>query len=198
MKSVVKPDLLPHLPNLREVRVQHCEKMEEIIGGAPQTMPPGALSLLTSLWIERCPNMRKLLSHELLLHLPNIHGILVHDCKRMEEIIGCEGRRRQLGDEVSCLNISITNPSLPKLNFLHLFMLPELESIYDGTINCDSIQNIRLWDCPKLKRIPLHLPLLNNSFPSLKEISVDDEASWESLEWGPPHVKSLLRPFVYF
>ncbi|KAK3424139.1 hypothetical protein EUGRSUZ_F00938 [Eucalyptus grandis] len=198
MKSVVESELLPHLPNLRDVTVQHCEKMEEIIGRAPQAMPPGALSLLTYLWIERCPNMQKLLTHELLLHLPNIQGILVHDCKRMEEIIGCEGQRRQLGDEVSCKNISTTHSSLPKLNFLNLITLPELEGIYDGTINCDSIQNIGLLDCPKLKRIPLHLPILNNSFPSLREIVVDDEASWESLEWGPPHVKSLLRPFVVF
>lgn len=198
MKSVVESELLPHLPNLREVTVQHCEKMEEIIGRAPQAMPPGALSLLTYLWIERCPNMQKLLTHELLLHLPNIQGILVHDCKRMEEIIGCEGQWRQLGDEVSCINISTIHSSLPKLNFLNLITLPELEGIYDGTINCDSIQNIGLLDCPKLKRIPLHLPILNNSFPSLREIVVDDEASWESLEWGPPHVKSLLRPFVVF
>ncbi|KAL3733543.1 hypothetical protein ACJRO7_022980 [Eucalyptus globulus] len=198
MKSVVESELLPHLPNLREVTVQHCEKMEEIIGRAPQAMPPGALSLLTYLWIERCPNIQKLLTHELLLHLPNIQGILVHDCKRMEEIIGCEGQRRQLGDEVSCINISTIHSSLPKLNFLNLITLPELEGIYDGTINCDSIQNIGLLDCPKLKRIPLHLPILNNSFPSLREIVVDDEASWESLEWDPPHVKSLLRPFVVF
>ncbi|KAK3423685.1 hypothetical protein EUGRSUZ_F00549 [Eucalyptus grandis] len=198
MKSVVESELLPHLPNLREFTVQHCEKMEEIIGRAPQAMPPGALSLLTYIWIERCPNMQKLLTHELLLHLPNIQGILVHDCKRMEEIIGCEGQQRQLGDEVSCINISSIHSSLPKLNFLNLITLPELEGIYDGTINCDSIQNIGLLDCPKLKRIPLHLPILNNSFPSLREIVVDDEASWESLEWGPPHVKSLLRPFVVF
>lgn len=169
MKSVVESELLPHLPNLREVTVQHCEKMEEIIGRAPQAMPPGALSLLTYLWIERCPNMQKLLTHELLLHLPNIQGILVHDCKRMVEIIGCEGQQRQLGDEVSSINISTIHSSLPKLNFLNLITLPELEGIYDGTINCDSIQNIGLLDCPKLKRIPLHLPILNNSFPSLRE-----------------------------
>ncbi|KAI3441631.1 uncharacterized protein J3R85_002232, partial [Psidium guajava] len=198
MKSVVESELLPHLPNLREVTVQHCEKMEEIIGRAPQTIPPGALSLLTSLWIERCPNLRKLLTHELLCHLPNLHGIIVHDCKRMEEIIGYEGQRQLLGDEVCCLNTSTARFSLPKLKVLNLITLPELGSIYDGTINCDSIQYIRLWDCPKLKRIPLHLPILNNSFPSLREISVDDDASWESLEWGPPHVKSMLRRFVYF
>ncbi|XP_030542964.1 putative disease resistance protein At4g10780 isoform X2 [Rhodamnia argentea] len=198
MKSVVESELLPHLPNLREVTVQHCEKMEEIIGRAPQTIPLGALSLLTSLWIERCPSLRKLLTHELLCHLPNLHGIVVHDCKRMEEIIGREGQWQQLGDEVCCLNTSNTRSSLPKLKFLNLITLPELGSIYDGTINCDSIQYIRLWDCPKLKRIPLHLPIPNNGFPSLREISVDDDASWESLEWGPPHVKSMLRPFVHF
>ncbi|KAK3424124.1 hypothetical protein EUGRSUZ_F00916 [Eucalyptus grandis] len=141
---------LPAFPNLEK----NCDRalcQNEERGRAPQTMPSSALSLLTSLWIERCPNVRKLLTHELLLHLPNIHGILVHDCKRMEEIIRCEGRWRQLGDEVSCLNISTTHSSLPKLNFLNLITLPELESIYDGTINCDSIQYIRLWDCPKLK-----------------------------------------------
>ncbi|XP_039170251.1 probable disease resistance protein At4g27220 [Eucalyptus grandis] len=52
MKSVVEFELLPHLPNLDRLQYSICEKMEEILGRAPQTMPSGALSLLTFVWIE--------------------------------------------------------------------------------------------------------------------------------------------------
>lgn len=58
--------------------------------------------------------------------------------------------------------------TLPKLSWLELYDLSELKSICSasGVMVCDSIEKIYIGNCPKLKRIPLDLPLRNDSQPS--------------------------------
>ncbi|GKV49841.1 hypothetical protein SLEP1_g56568 [Rubroshorea leprosula] len=96
------------------------------------------------------------------------------------------------------------NITLPKLQGLKLTRLPLLKSICNSSsvLICDSIQNLRISNCEKLKRIPMNFPLLDNAQsshpPSLEEIVVLPKEWWESLEWDHPNAKDILFPFCKF
>lgn len=201
MKKLLESECLAPLPNLKEIRVDNCEKMEEIIAGSSSTIPLNAFLHLAFLEIQFCSNIRKLFMLESSLHLPNLQWIRVQSCEAMEEII-CGGREHG-GASPNVMRSSSPFP-LPKLKSLCLLDLPLLQSISDGTLSCDSIEKIMVYRCPMLRRIPLHLPRLNNNDqlpsapPSLQEILMDDEERWESLEWDNPHAESLLQPLVRF
>ncbi|XP_056166463.1 disease resistance protein SUMM2-like isoform X3 [Syzygium oleosum] len=201
MKNLLESEFLAHLPNLKEIRVHNCEKMEEIIAGPSLSIPLNAFLHLSFLEIQFCCNIRKLFTLESSLHLPNLQWIRVESCEAMEDII-CGGREHGgASPNVACSSFPFP---LPKLKSLHLLDLPLLQNISDGTLSCDSIEKIVVYRCPMLRRIPLHLPRLNNNDqlpsapPSLQVISMDDEERWESLEWDNPHAKSLLQPLVRF
>ena len=60
----------------------------------------------------------------------------------------------------------------------------------------DSIKEIEIFDCPKVKRLPLFLPTTNGlpSPPStLRKIRGDVEW-WELLDWDSRYPKNALDP----
>ncbi|XP_039171519.1 probable disease resistance protein At4g27220 isoform X6 [Eucalyptus grandis] len=183
IKRVVEWEWLTTLlPNLEKIIVHSCEKLEEIIHGP---LPSRATCRLTYLEVSGCNNIkRELLTEDMLLHLPFLQEILVKDCKGIEVIIGTVAE--------------MTHRSFPKITNLGLWNLPELKSICDGTTSWDTLRQISIDNCPKLKRIPLQLPLLDNGPPpSLREIRINQQ-TWESLEWDHPLVRSSLEPSVKF
>jgi disease resistance protein RPS2 len=96
----------------------------------------------------------------------------------MEEIIGTT-------DEESSTYNSIMELILPKLRSLRLFELPELKSICSAKLTFNSLEDIDVEDCQKLKRMPICLPLLENGQlsppPSLKKIDARPEEWWETV-----------------
>jgi disease resistance protein RPS2 len=114
----------------------------------------------------------------------------------MEEIIGTT-------DEESSTSNSITEFILPKLRTLDLYRLPELKSICSAKLICNSLEDIHVTYCEKLKRMAICLPLLENGQPcpppSLKNIYSRPEEWWTTVaEWEHPNAKDILRPFVKF
>jgi disease resistance protein RPS2 len=106
-------------------------------------------------------------------------------------------------DEESSTSNSITEVILPKLRTLILEWLPELKSICSAKLTFNSLKEIEVDRCEKLKRIPICLPLLENGqpspLPSLKTIEVRPKEWWETVvEWEHPNAKDVLRPFVKF
>ncbi|KAL3733570.1 hypothetical protein ACJRO7_023005 [Eucalyptus globulus] len=186
MKRVMEWERLTSLfPNLKEIMINRCEKLEEIIHGP---LPSGATCHLTYLGVNGCDNMKRvLLTQDMLVHLPFLHAISVKDCKGIEAIIGIVAKT--------------THCSFPRLMHLILRNLPKLKSICDGTTSCDSLGYISIENCLKLKRIPLQLPLLDNGLPSpppsLREVWINQQ-TWESLEWDHPLARSSLEHFVKF
>jgi disease resistance protein RPS2 len=140
--------------------------------------------------------MKKLFPLLLLPNLVNLERIEVSECWKMEEIIGTT-------DEESSTSNSITEVILPKLRTLTLHELPELKSICSAKLICNSLEDIKLTFCEKLKRMPICLPLLENGQPSpppsLKEIRAKPKEWWETVvEWEHPNAKDVLRRFVKY
>uniref|UniRef100_A0A2N9IE65 Uncharacterized protein n=1 Tax=Fagus sylvatica TaxID=28930 RepID=A0A2N9IE65_FAGSY len=89
---------------------------------------------------------------------------------------------------------------LQLLKILNLQSLSELKSICSSSkvISCDSIEEILITRCPKLKRLPLSLPLLEWTsclLPLLLNEITAEEEWWESLEWDCQDTKNVLQPF---
>ena len=90
-----------------------------------------------------------------------------------------------------------TKINLPNLRVLHLMVFIELKTICSSSrvIVCDSLEKIKIYSCPKLKKLPLFLQLFNGQLSpplSLKEIKAYKEW-WESLNCQD--TKNVLQPF---
>ncbi|KAE8674451.1 hypothetical protein F3Y22_tig00111754pilonHSYRG00054 [Hibiscus syriacus] len=157
-----------------------------------------SFSSLISLEIKDCRNMKKLFSPNC---VPlNLEMLRVVGCEQLEEIIASEVESEERG-------MVITEFHLPQLRLLWLSDLPELKSICSagGVLVCDSLGIIGIVDCPKLKRMGLNLPKLDNVSPSASasanfslSVRIRPKEWWESVEWDGPQPKSLLDLFVSF
>ncbi|GLU15741.1 hypothetical protein SLE2022_322090 [Rubroshorea leprosula] len=182
----------PVLDKLEELYLGYLPKLSVLVKVEGVATPLHVFSNLKMLDISHCSGMRKLLPLELLQAFQNLETITVDRCEQMEEIIAS-----------SDLDASSDKFTFPKLRRLFLRNLPQLKSICNakGVMVCDSIELIEISRCWKLKRIPVQLPLLNNSQPSppphLREIKIDEKSKkwWESVEWDH---KNLIQPFLKY
>uniref|UniRef100_A0A6N2M6W5 Uncharacterized protein n=1 Tax=Salix viminalis TaxID=40686 RepID=A0A6N2M6W5_SALVM len=194
MKKLFPPVLLQYLINLEEIKVEDCEKMEEIIGGT-RSDEEGAmgeessefkLPKLRNLTLSNLPELKSICISKLICD--SLTCIEVNKCNSIEILFPssrscflnlenitveeCEKMEEIIGgtrsDEKGVMGEeSISSEfKLPKLRVLYLTNLPELKSICREKKICDSLEIIGLLCCEKLKRIPICLPLLENGQPS--------------------------------
>ncbi|KAK6230590.1 hypothetical protein QUC31_002108 [Theobroma cacao] len=187
--------------SLQTLEVLHMRMLTnlKVIVGESVPLTPGTFSSLKAIYLASSKNLKNLLPAKWFLqNLQNLEKIEVRMCDRVEEIIASEKEGTSTNN-----NVMFT---LPKLRILKLVHLPELKSICktNEVMVCDSLQRIEIWHCPKLKRFPLYLPLLelDNSQPSppasLKEICINPKECWESMEWDHPNAKNVLLPLLKF
>jgi len=191
---------LENATELERISIRYCNNMESLVSSswfcsAPPPLPSynGMFSGLKEFNFGDCNNMKKLFPLVLLPNLVNLEEIHVSKCEKMEEIIGTT-------DEESSTSNSITEVILPKLTTVFLDELPELKSICSAKLICNSLYDITVMDCEKLKRIPICLALRENGQPSpFLNIQACPEEWWETVvEWEHPDAKDVLRPFVKF
>nr|XP_034907231.1 probable disease resistance protein At4g27220 [Populus alba] len=212
LKSICSAKLI--CDSIEGIEVRYCEKMEEIISGTRSdeegvkggesnscSITDLKLTKLRSLTLIGLPELGSICSAKLICD--SIEEIDVRYCEKMEEIIsGTRSDEEEVKGEESN-SCSITDLKLTKLRNLTLIGLPELRSICSAKLICDSLQIIEVWNCEKLKRMPICLPLLENGEPSplpfLQCIVVYPKEWWESVvEWEHPNAKDVLRPVVRF
>ncbi|KAL4312376.1 hypothetical protein GQ457_01G004690 [Hibiscus cannabinus] len=173
-----------------QLSVEDCE-VSGILFSWFISMSHPSFSSLRQIDIYNCQKLKKLLSFDVLKELQKLQQINVSCCGAMEEIIASDSEEG-IGTSIQFV--------LPEFYCLRLENLPELKSICsaDGVMVCDSLEEIHINQCPKLKRMPFTLSqLLDNSEQSLRMIHIHPKELWESLEWDQPNAKSLLQPFLY-
>ncbi|GKV31694.1 hypothetical protein SLEP1_g40365 [Rubroshorea leprosula] len=188
----------PVFDKLEELWLSQLPRLCELVRVEGEATPPHVFSNLKELCVVSCSGIRKLLPLELLQALQNLESITVYFCHQMQEIIASLDSDASSSDKFTF--------TFPKLRELCLFSLPQLKSICSakGVMVCNSIEKIEMVGCPKLKRIPVQLPQLDNGQPSppphLREIWIGASSKewWESLEWDHPNAKNLLQPFLKY
>ncbi|KDO38640.1 hypothetical protein CISIN_1g036714mg, partial [Citrus sinensis] len=155
---------------------------------------------LKVLRFDSCKNLKNLFSLRLLPALQNLEVLEVEDCYSIEEIVAVEDEETE---KELATNTIINIVTLPRLKKFYLWGLREFKSFCsnNGVLVCNSLQEIEVHRCPKLKRLSLSLPLLDNGQPSppptLEVIKMEKEL-WESLEWDQPNAKDVLNPYCKF
>ncbi|KAK1581536.1 hypothetical protein Q3G72_006871 [Acer saccharum] len=166
----------------------------------PTPTPPGMFSRLKSIYISYCPKIEKLFWPELVHNLQNLEEIEVDDCEQLAEIISTSDDDEENKEEGKDFTVF----TLPKLREMTFWNLPQLKYICNraSLMGCNSLEEIKIAYCPKLKRIPLLLPQPDNGqlLPpaSLKRIKAYPRKWWDSLEWDHPNIKNVLEPYVEF
>ena len=99
-------------------------------------------SSLKHLEVRSCSNLKHLFTHELVNHhLQNLQTIYVDDCNQMEDIIVATEVEEE-GEEIDEMNNLLLY--FPNLQSLELRNLPELKSIWKGTMTRDSLQELKV------------------------------------------------------
>uniref|UniRef100_A0A5B7CBD7 Disease resistance protein At4g27190-like leucine-rich repeats domain-containing protein n=1 Tax=Davidia involucrata TaxID=16924 RepID=A0A5B7CBD7_DAVIN len=203
---------VPLLESLEILQLSFLENLSAIIKWERRvTAPAGTFSNLKKIVIESCDKIKKLFSPGLLQHLQNLEEIEVCMCKEMEEIVAeddeegmgacsCSNNKTSSSSSFFNNNNSSTIFTLPKLKIFKLSGLPKLKSICKGVMACDSIEQIHLIWCPRLKRVPFSLPLVNGqpSPPHALRSILTERITWESLDWDHPNAKNVLQPLVTY
>ncbi|KAF5189187.1 Disease resistance protein [Thalictrum thalictroides] len=198
--DITRLSKLPCISNLSELKdcyISRCNKMECIALAEENILPCldrlvlRKLSNLTALCdgvagrsfaglkvlhIHSCNGLKNLFSHRLLQQIQTLEEIEVWNSILIEEIVKDEE------------NSTIT---LPRLRRLYFFSVPELRNIYNGVLICNSLTTIDIYDCQKLKKLPLSggdLPL------NLQHIK-GSKKWWDALEWDNEGAQILLQPF---
>ena len=192
---------LPLLQTLEKLELMCLDNLRVLFKkerAASAWVPSDTFSRLKIIKLFSCSKIKKLLPPGLLPHLRNLEQICISSCNQLEEIIGEASDEFEEKEEEGMDTTKIT---LPKLRVLQLNELSGLKTICSSSkiIVCDSLEKICIINCPKLKRLPLSLPLLSNGQlsppPSLQQIWANDKEWWDSLEWDCPDTKNVLQPF---
>lgn len=88
----------------------------------------------------------------------------------------------------------INKITLPRLQNVILGSLSKLKSIYAGMMVCECLQEIKVFNCPMVRRLPLSLDMDSKQATAPPTIRGEFEW-WESLEWDEPHTKTILDPY---
>ncbi|KAK1385745.1 hypothetical protein POM88_023480 [Heracleum sosnowskyi] len=144
--------------SLQYLAIHYLKKLEEIWRG------PGVyccMQTLKVLVVNMCPNLKTIFPQVGLGDLVNLEEIRVEDCPEIKTLIDA------------------ADLSLPRLKKLSLLSLPEMVSISSGLSIGKKLENIVIYDCPKLKR----LPCVGVGSKVVVEIKGESEW-WNALEWS--------------
>ncbi|XP_027171994.1 putative disease resistance protein At4g10780 [Coffea eugenioides] len=204
LKNICKAAMICN--SIEDIGIFNCPNLKRLplflstINGPPYLLPAGTFSSLKEMWISECHSMKQLFTVQLLQSLQNLEKLIVKECEGLEEIAADGNGVGQGGGEGIQLTSSegaTANVILPKLRWLSLTSLPQLKNICKAAMICNSIEDIAIFNCPNLKRLPLFLSTINGppSLPSTLHKMKGDKEWWESLEWDYPSAKKDLDPY---
>ncbi|XP_028805889.1 probable disease resistance protein At4g27220 [Neltuma alba] len=131
---------------LVRLSLEEVEDLEQILAPSSAAVFYSPFLYLRDLYISGCNKMKILITQELFGQLKELETIFVEYCESMEEIV----------EENSG---SIDPNTLPKVRRVELIGLPELRSVFRGTMHCPSLKYFAAYHCEKLS-IPPHIEIV--------------------------------------
>ncbi|XP_072969354.1 probable disease resistance protein At1g61300 [Typha angustifolia] len=178
-----------HLRSLEKLKILNLRCLEEIIWKG--VVPRELFQALSILSIKGC-NMLKNISW--VLHLPCLNNLRVIKCSTMRQLIadGTENHGENIADiaEKEEKGIMLTS-TFPCLKEIFLDDLPEIVSICHSMFAFPALDNITVYECPKLKKLPFR----PGNIPSKIRRIKGTKKWWEGLEWEDSGVRTFLQPF---
>ncbi|KAL1818696.1 hypothetical protein ACET3Z_013565 [Daucus carota] len=159
---------------LQYLAIHYLRKLEVIWKG------PGVgccLHSLKLLVVNTCPNLTTIFTPVLLRELVNLSEIQIENCPKITTLIA---------EDQSHLT---SKGVLPRLQKLSLLYLPELVSIFNDLSIVPELENMVIYDCPKLEKLPSVVGCNN------EVIQVKGESEWwDALRWNKSE-RSEAQPY---
>ncbi|PKI43970.1 hypothetical protein CRG98_035646 [Punica granatum] len=148
-----------HLKKLEKLEIYHCEELESMIGAATDEeesltsstppLPPDAFSQLQLIKLRWCHKMKRVLTLESFMLLPNLEKLEIDRCEELESMIGAAT------DEEESLTSS--TPPLPpdafsQLQSIKIAGCPKMKDMV-GPKSLPVLRKIELSGCAKMKRM---------------------------------------------
>ncbi|KAL5758134.1 hypothetical protein ACOSP7_020745 [Xanthoceras sorbifolium] len=130
--------------------------------------------------VNSCEKLRDL---TWLVFAQNLKFLFVSDCFQMEEII-CAREIGQVAGMIGNLK------PFEKLELLQLKDLQHLKSIYCNALPFLHLKDIRVLECPNLKKLPLD----SNSAKESKIVIKGEERWWKELQWEDQAAQNAFLP----
>ncbi|KAI9072193.1 hypothetical protein K1719_045860 [Acacia pycnantha] len=165
------------LPRLLMLSVSYMKNLRSICEEVPSSHSFGMLKTLA---LHNCPMLTTVFTLDFLGNLSLLKVLVVKDCPRVSALISCGPSTLRAGT------------FLPKLRTMTLVHLPELVSISNGLHMGPCLENIGIYDCPKLER----LSKMELSSQNLKVIKGDIKW-WEALTWSEAEWGIVGRPSIF-
>ncbi|CAD6229502.1 unnamed protein product [Miscanthus lutarioriparius] len=156
---------LSEVGNLHSLWISKMEKLSSFCKGVEDVT---SFSCLKHLLFDCCPNLICLLPS--VLHFPNLETLNIRFCDILERAFDSSA----LGED-----------TLPRLQSLQLWELPELTSVCSGVL--PSLKNLKVRGCAKLRKIPVGM---NENSPFVTTIG--EQLWWDSLIWDDETIKRWL------
>ncbi|KAK4254476.1 hypothetical protein QN277_009854 [Acacia crassicarpa] len=179
------------LPRLLVLNVSYMKNLRSICEG--EVHSSHSFGMLKTLALHNCPVLTTVFTLDFVGNLSLLKVLVVKDCLKVSALISCGPSTLKAGT------------FLPKLRTMTLVHLPELVSISNELHmgQCPSLENIGIYDCPKLERLSKE----ELSSQNLKVIKGDIEwwgaltwrkAEWSKEEWGiddrPSNFDTIFSP----
>ena len=156
---------LSAMGNLHSLWISNMENLSSFCKGVEGVT---SFSCLKHLLFDCCPNLICLFPS--VLHFPNLETLSIRFCDILERVFD---------------NSALGEDTLPRLQSLQLWELPELTSVCSGVL--PSLKNLKVRGCTKLRKIPVGV---NENSPFV--ITIGEQLWWDSLIWDDETIKRWL------
>ncbi|GLU24210.1 hypothetical protein SLE2022_401620 [Rubroshorea leprosula] len=133
------------LPNLEYLHLDYLPLLKSVFDeeglGLSPLVPPTSFFSLKEISVAECGQLKKVFSSGWLRrYFQSLETIEVKDCYQMEELISSSAHEEE-------------KVTLPNLERLELIELPQLKTIYSGSLICDSIKKIEIYNCKNIESV---------------------------------------------
>ncbi|KAL9463247.1 hypothetical protein AB3S75_001117 [Citrus x aurantiifolia] len=171
---------LANMEHLEELGIEDSNLEDWNVDCAGEVQKMHKLDFVT---MSECSNVKDL---TWLVFVPNLKWLRIFDCDDMEEIISVENFEKlsEVSEMIGELNL------FTELQFLSLRNASNLKRIYGDPLPFPQLKQIRISECPKLKKLPLN----SSSAKGLKIVIYGEKEWWEELQWEDQATQTAFSP----